>query len=108
MTRANPYHQRNDGGWCECAECERRFTGLRGFDAHHVAEHPDGSPHGGRCGCSDWWPRCLSDAELRAKGYTPDERGWWGSTDTDARWGRSVRTETPVDTENVKRAEGAT
>ena len=36
MMRSNPYGQRNDGGWCQCAECGRTFGGLFGFDAHRM------------------------------------------------------------------------
>lgn len=32
----NPYSQKNDGGWCECSVCGRVFTGITGFDAHHI------------------------------------------------------------------------
>lgn len=76
----NPYKQKNDGGWCECSEtygCGRRFGGLTGFDAHLIPEHEDGSRHDRLCRCSDWDYRCVTDAELRTKGYSPDSRGWW-------------------------------
>jgi hypothetical protein len=39
--------------------------------------HPDGTRHAASCGCSDWWPRCLEDADLEARGLRRDERGWW-------------------------------
>ena len=94
MSRANPYGQRNDGGSCECAECGRIFTGLTGFDAHLSSEHPDGSVHGNTCNCSGWWPRCLDDAELGAKGYAPDARGSWGTGALRGHWVPPERTET--------------
>jgi len=28
MSRSNPYGQRNDGGWSQCADCDRTFRGL--------------------------------------------------------------------------------
>jgi hypothetical protein len=94
MARSNSYGQRNDGGWCQCAECDRTFTGLTGFDAHRSAEHPDGSIHGDTCNCSNWWPRCLTDAELGVKGYAPDVRGWWGTGALRGHWVPAERTQT--------------
>jgi hypothetical protein len=73
----NPFGQRNDGGWCLCAVCGRRFGGLTGFDAHHVTVHDDGSAHGSRCNCSEWSHRCLTDTELSERGLFRDERGTW-------------------------------
>ena len=58
--------QKNDGGWCECAECGRRFGGLRGFDDHRVMLR--GAEY-------DW--RCSTDEELAATGYAQDPRGTW-------------------------------
>ena len=49
----NPYGQRNDGGWCECFNCGRRFGGLRGFDEHRRDFRRD--PY-------DWG--CATDEEL--------------------------------------------
>jgi len=66
MSRSNPYGQRNDGGWCQCAECGRTFGGLTGFDAHRRDVVKD--PYG--------W-RCATDAELEAKGMRLSVRGWW-------------------------------
>ena len=66
MNRSNPYGQRNDGGWCQCAECGRTFGGLFGFDAHRMDVVKD--PY-------DW--RCATDAELEVKGMRLTERGWW-------------------------------
>lgn len=62
----NPYGQRNGGGWCECGECQRRFGGLTGFDAHRMDVNKN--PY-------DW--RCATDAELASKGYEQDARGTW-------------------------------
>jgi hypothetical protein len=66
MARSNPYGQRNDGGWCRCAECGRTFGGLSGFDAHRMDSVKD--PY-------DW--RCATDAELKAKCIRLSGRGWW-------------------------------
>lgn len=99
----NPYHQKNDGGWCLCpAGCGRTFTGLRAFDDHRIdiTGEPGAGPEG------DW--RCATDAELQAKDYAPNERGRWRSTRPGAPWSREGSARTVVDTENVKRAEGAT
>jgi hypothetical protein len=67
----NPFGQRNDGGWCRCAECDRTFGGLSGFDRHRIVTT-------GQDGCDseyDW--RCATDAELVARGLVQDARGWW-------------------------------
>lgn len=76
------YAQKNDGGWCECGECGRRFGGLTGFDAHRadITKNPYG------------W-RCATDAELTAKGYSPDHRGWWRREAQDPRFTVPMRTE---------------
>jgi hypothetical protein len=83
--RSNLYGQRNDGGLCQCADCDRTFGGLYGFNMHLSAEHPDGLIHGNTCNCSDWWPGCLTDTELEAKGLHLSAKGWWVRSD-----GRSV------------------
>jgi hypothetical protein len=44
---------------CHCAACHLTFTAIRCFDAHR---------RGGRCATPD---------ELRARGYSPDERDHW-------------------------------
>ena len=87
MSERNPFGQKNDGGWCECSDCGRRFGGLSGYDVHLSRAHPDGSDHGNKCNCSDWWPRCLSDAQLESKGPYLNDSGVWVR-----RWG----TETAV------------
>ncbi len=76
--------------------CGRLFGGLSGFDVHLVREHADGSRHANHCRCSDWWPRCSSDAELLALGLEPDERGRWRKKALSSRSGRAdSRGETP-------------
>lgn len=62
----NPFGQRNDGGWCRCAECGRTFGGLSGFDLHRVGVTKD--PY-------DW--RCATDAELVGRGLSLSGKGWW-------------------------------
>jgi hypothetical protein len=89
--------QKNAGGVCDCSECGRVFTGLTGFDAHSLPEHPNGTAHSGRCGCSDWWPRCATASELEAKGYAPDAHGRWGTGSTRGRWSPAETTQTAVD-----------
>jgi hypothetical protein len=91
VSPSNLYNQRNDGGWCECAECHRVFGGISGFDRHSIAEHPDGTAHTGECGCSDWWPRCATDAELEGRGINLSAKGWWIQ---ETRWGHGVGTQT--------------
>jgi hypothetical protein len=87
--------QRNDGGWCRCAECGRTFGGLSGFDLHSIAEHPGGTAYSGRCGCSNWWPRCATDAELEQRGLHLSAKGWW--TRSDGPWGQRLSTQTAVE-----------
>jgi hypothetical protein len=66
VSDSNPHGQRNDGGWCECAECGRVFGGLSGFDLHRMGQARD--PY-------DW--RCATDDELQAKGLSLSANGWW-------------------------------
>jgi hypothetical protein len=71
----NPYRQRNDGGWCECAECGRLFGGLRGFDLHHI--NMAGQPGHE----NEYDTRCATGAELEARGMRLSRIGWWIRTD---------------------------
>lgn len=48
---------------CHCAVCHLTFTSEGPFDAHRTG--PMSARH------------CLSEAELRAKGYEPNSRGHW-------------------------------
>jgi hypothetical protein len=68
---ANPYGQRNDGGWSTCAECTRTFGGLVAFDMHRVTTT-------GQAGWDpeyDW--RCATDEELGTLGLVLTRRGAW-------------------------------
>ena len=60
-----PRHSRRA---CQCAACDLVFGGLTVFDAHRV-----GSP-GVSLGPNR--RRCLTEAELLAKGQRPGPRGW--------------------------------
>ena len=71
MAARNPYGQRNDGGWCECAECGRRFGGLTGVDRHRVTT----TGQDGYDPEYDW--RCSVDEELGATGLVLTARGVW-------------------------------
>jgi hypothetical protein len=71
VSRANPFGQRNGGGWCECAECQRVFGGLSGFDRHKITA----TGTSGYDGEFDW--RCGTDSELAERGLSQDPRGWW-------------------------------
>jgi len=75
------FNQRNDGGWCRCAECGATFGGLTGFDLHRrdVTRNP-----------YDW--RCATPAELGGLGMHQDGRGWWRQ---EARSTPYISTETP-------------
>jgi hypothetical protein len=81
VIRSNPYGQRNDGGWCDCAECGRVYGGLSGFDLHRMDQARD--PY-------DW--RCATEAELQAKGLSLSAKGWW--VRQDARSSRRLSTQT--------------
>lgn len=47
------------GKICHCATCHLTFTSVNGFDGHRRNGH------------------CLSESDLRAKGYEPNDRGHW-------------------------------
>ena len=47
-----------------CSGCGYDFASLSAFDAHRTGSHRHGR-------------RCLTDEELRARGYTLDRRGRW-------------------------------
>ncbi|WP_054564676.1 hypothetical protein [Frankia sp. R43] len=51
-------------GAAHCPTCHRTFASTGGFDAHRT-----GPITGNR--------RCLDEAELRALGYAPNDRGRW-------------------------------
>ena len=71
MSRSNPYGQRNDRGYCRCAECGLTFTGTTWFDRHRV--NMTGKP--GYDLEYDW--RCATPDEMRAKGWAQTAKGWW-------------------------------
>src|SRR5262245_19274812 len=50
---------------CHCATCHLTFTSINGFNAHRTGSHG----HDTR--------RCRTEAEIRAIGYEPNERGQW-------------------------------
>lgn len=52
-----------------CRTCGETFGGLRGFERHRVGEFNNQPPHYGR--------RCLTAAELEAKGQTRNGNGVW-------------------------------
>ncbi len=90
----------------ECSEASagygRKFGGLEGFDFHLSREHPNGTVHSFRCHCSDWWPRCKTDEELRAGGYAPNDRGVWRGPQ-DPRFIPAMRTENHAGTQSGSR-----
>lgn len=53
--------------WSVCAFCELSFTSTSAFDAHRAG------PIGTR--------RCLTLAELQAKGWRQNGKGWWTPAD---------------------------
>ena len=57
-------------GRCQCDACGLRFTSVREFDRHRTGAYADpGQWQGSR--------RCLSLAELTARGWRTDPRGYW-------------------------------
>jgi hypothetical protein len=56
-------HKTLTGGQSRCSGCGLYFTSVSSFDFHRVG------PYSAR--------RCMTEAELRADGVTPNERGYW-------------------------------
>ena len=54
------------GAQSECAACGLLFKSVGGFESHRVGEHGWGNTR-----------RCLTESELRAKGFEPNEKGFW-------------------------------
>jgi hypothetical protein len=48
---------------CQCAECKCFFSGTTGFDFHRIGPH-------------DGQRRCMTPAELEAKGYIERDGVW--------------------------------
>lgn len=58
------------GGRCQCVACGMFFTSRREFDRHRTGDYArPGEWQGNR--------RCLTLAELLAKGWRTNERGLW-------------------------------
>jgi len=68
--------------WARCSECGETFTGDSGFDKHRI--NMTGQP--GYDPDYDW--RCATPAEMEARGYRRNAKGWWCE---DARFGRGGR-----------------
>jgi len=51
----------------QCACCKQVFAGTRAFDAHRVGPHARKQRK----------RRCLSMREMRLRGMTQNEQGWW-------------------------------
>ena len=51
------------GDRSECAACRLRFTSTSSFDKHRVGNYTE--------------RRCLTESELRTKGFEPNEHGYW-------------------------------
>jgi hypothetical protein len=73
----------------ECSTCRLDFASLSAFDAHRVGKYPQTGPSEYRDRLAtglvpvdeDWRPehgrRCLSEDELRERGFRTDKRGRW-------------------------------
>ncbi|HEV8712666.1 MAG TPA: hypothetical protein VGX03_07560 [Candidatus Binatia bacterium] len=58
------------GNRCECPACGLLFSSVREFDRHRVGTYAKpGAMHGNR--------RCLAVAELEARGWRTNPRGFW-------------------------------
>jgi hypothetical protein len=51
----------------QCACCKQVFAGTRAFDAHRVGPYSRKQQK----------RRCLSVREMRLRGMTQNEQGWW-------------------------------
>lgn len=80
------------GSRCECAGCGQLFTSVREFDRHRIGKHAKPGEYTGS-------RRCLSLAELLARDWQMDGRGY-------LRQGRRERA--PAGLEARIRPEGAT
>ena len=66
---------KNGTNYCECTACGLFFGGVSTFDQHRVFMDKDAK---GKY-IEDWERRrCLTVAEMEAKGWRPDENGFWG------------------------------
>ena len=52
-----------------CRTCGETFGGMEGFERHRIGEFNNQPPHYGR--------RCLSPAEMEAKGWVKTAKGLW-------------------------------
>ncbi|MGH8110458.1 MAG: hypothetical protein ACREPL_00735 [Rhodanobacteraceae bacterium] len=52
------------GTRCQCPTCGECFNGLAGFDAHRIGPYGDDR-------------RCLTVAEMQARGWIPNAAGFW-------------------------------
>jgi len=57
------------GNRCLCRTCGERFNSCAAFDAHRTGSFDLNPPHYGR--------RCLTVAEMVAKGMTTNPKGFW-------------------------------
>ena len=80
--------------WARCSVCDTTFTSDSGFDRHRIMTK-------GRPGYDpeyDW--RCASPAELRGRGYSQNDKGWWYRDGDSGPTGGSV-----ADLQPINRAE---
>ena len=69
------------GNQCECTDCGEFFWSVYGFDKHRVFMDKDDK---GRY-IEDWdRRRCLSVTEMKAKGWSQNEGGFWVTSRMDA------------------------
>lgn len=69
--------------YCHCATCHLTFRSVRGFDRHRVAL-PGRRVTGSMA-------RCLTEDELRRRGFEPDDEGIWRRPMTEAESSRLYR-----------------
>lgn len=54
---------------CQCAECGKYFSRTSSFDKHRTGKYGEGAEKSKR--------RCMTDAEMRAKGMATTSTGVW-------------------------------
>ena len=60
------------GDRCLCRTCGEYFNSTFAFDKHRVGKHDLAASHFGR--------RCLTEAEMTARGMARNQRGFWISS----------------------------
>jgi hypothetical protein len=73
------------GNRCRCHHCGEYFNSLRGFDRHRTGTFKERGVH----------RRCLSVAELVARGWSKNEDGFWITETFEQRLARAAARRDP-------------